>query len=333
MKKTKAVSLLLIASMIMPMTGCSLGKKNKAVNAAKAYAEAVLSGEVEDIADLMEDGDEFEETMEAFFNNSSAEDDDELTAIYDFILENMSYKIDKKSVVIKDYRASVDITYTIIDYEEVFDDLDEDADLEDFLSALEDSKKQTTTIEQTIKLELDKDEYKVIDKDYANIYEVYSFYSDIKALGFGVDFGAVTLDQFKSAVSAVFGDDDPYVYECEFFIDCNSYANGAFASIDINTSLSDAEYSFSSYYDEFTGMVEDGSFTGDYSYFYDGNTTGYIFVDGESDNANFFYGDIYGAIFINYDTVLVVMTTQDRESSRNAVDDLLTELGMPCPEF
>ena len=330
MKKTKAVSVLLTASILMSMTGCSGAKKN-VIAAAEEYAGAVLEADAGDIAELMEDDDDAEEFLEEFFNTYLSRED--LQEVYDFILENTTYEINKKSVKVKDKKASVEITYTMVDYLDVYDDLDDDAEIEDYLDALEDAEDNTMEIDQEIELELDKDEWIIIDDDYENTLEVYEFYQDILDLGWVPNFPTVTSEDFLNAVNEVLGDSDPYIYDCEFFFSSHGSENAVFADIDIEYSYTEsAVYSFESRYDGLLTAVQDGSFTGEYDCYYDG-TTGYIFFHGTSNSSDFFRGDIYGAVFLTENFILYSYTGIDSQERRDTVDAFLTSLGYPCPSF
>ncbi len=159
MKKKKILAILLTASLLSSVTGCS-NKKKEVIETATEYAEAVISGDIDDIADFLEDGDDLEEFMEAYEVNSNRQD------IVDAIYDSMSFEIDEKSVKIKDSKATLDVTYTLVDYMCVYEDLDDEDGLEEYLDALEDEDEETITIDQTIELEQDGGEWIVIDDDF-----------------------------------------------------------------------------------------------------------------------------------------------------------------------
>ena len=183
MKRTKAVSMLLIASVMISMTGCS-GAKKQVIAAADEYAKAILAADAGDIADLMKDSDEAEEALEQFFGRYTSNED--IAEVYDFILENTTYKIDKKSVEVQDKKASATIVFTMIDYMDVYDELDDDdADAEDFLDALEDATDNTCEVDLKVSFKLNKDEWLVDDKDNEDLMEFYELYTDIAELGLG----------------------------------------------------------------------------------------------------------------------------------------------------
>ena len=139
MKTTKIISSVLAASLLMSVSGCSLfdnDDKNVLI-AAKAYADAMISGDSADIAECLVDGDDVEEDLEDYLASY-----DKCEDAYAAIFDSMSYEIDEKSVVSskKNAEASVDITYTMVDYETVYEDVTDDGGkYEDFVEALEEA--------------------------------------------------------------------------------------------------------------------------------------------------------------------------------------------------
>ena len=68
MKTTKIISLLLTASLLMSVSGCALFDKDdkNVLMVAQNYADAILAGVGEEIAEYMVDGDDIEENLVAF---------------------------------------------------------------------------------------------------------------------------------------------------------------------------------------------------------------------------------------------------------------------------
>ena len=331
MKKRKTISLLLIASMLMSMSGCSAGQKKKVLETAEEYADAVISGDIGDIAEFMEDDDEFEEAMSEFMDNAAS--NESLEDIYDFIIENTSYEIDEKSVEVKDKKASVEITYTMVDYIDVYDDLDDDADIDDYLEALEDATDNTMEIDQEIELKLDKDEWKVVDDDNENILEVYGFYTELTALGWGgTDASGFTIEHFQEAISDILGDNDPYLFDGTTFDDCYGYGNGVSAQLEVYAYPDTAPSEFELAYGDWEEIFNNGDFDGNYSNYYDG-TSGYAIFNGTSDATDSFYtGYYYGGIYLIGDCYFMVYTLYEDEEHQDLVDELLNEFGCTCPQ-
>lgn len=176
--KQKAISAVLVASMLLSMSGCALfDKDDKAVlAAAEEYASAVASADMDSIISLTSDGEEndFTEYIE------SCMDDKQMGDVIDAVLGTITYEIDTESVVSskKDASASVDVTYTIADCEAIYKDVAASGgSLADFAKAIEnDDGDNTIEISQTIKFVLDGKDWLVKDKNDKNLSEVYEFF-------------------------------------------------------------------------------------------------------------------------------------------------------------
>ena len=116
---------------------------------AQNYADAILAGDGEEIAEYMVDGEDIEENLVAFLESYDKYED-----AYEAIVDSMSYEIDQKSVESskKNAEASVEITYTMVDYEIIYEDVTVDVGkYDDFVEALEDNDgEDTIEITQTI---------------------------------------------------------------------------------------------------------------------------------------------------------------------------------------
>ena len=182
--KKKAISAVLIASMLLSMSGCALfDKDDKAVlAAAEEYASAVASADMDSVISLSADGEETEFTEYI----AGCMDDKQMGDVFDAILGSISYEIDPESVVSskKDASASVDVTYTIADCEAIYKDVaSTGGSLADFADAIEDDDGDNTIeISQTIKFVLDGKDWLVKDKNDKNLSEVYEFFGMIAVL-------------------------------------------------------------------------------------------------------------------------------------------------------
>ena len=329
MKKTKAVSVLLIASLMMSMTGCS-GAKKQVIAAADEYAKAILAADAGDIADLMKDSDEAEEALEQFFGRYTSNED--IAEVYDFILENTTYKIDKKSVEVKDKKASATIVFTMIDYMDVYDELDDDdADAEDFLDALEDATDNTCEVDLKVSFKLNKDEWLVDDKDNEDLMEFYELYTDIAELGLGglakisaSDFEEVLLgcsDLDEDDIDSYDGSMYSYVtyYYDDYCIICYEFEDA-----------DEAHDYFDDTYEDYLDMIDDGDFEGNHSAYID-DTCGYILMDGETFTYDFYDDDVYGGIYQTDNVYVIIITTSHDQSKENTIDQILNAIGYPKP--
>ena len=109
---------------------------------------------------------------------------DEQNDLYSFICnsiaQTITYEVDEDSLVIdsNEESATVDIIYTIIDYQSIFDEVvDEGGDVNDFVAALSNGGDRTTEIRVTIGLVLfDNGIWFVDDSRGDSISNLYRFY-------------------------------------------------------------------------------------------------------------------------------------------------------------
>lgn len=153
-------------------------------------------------------------------------------------------------------------------------------------------------------------------------------------------FNQITHKEFKSALedalkmddgdyteyknSSVGGDDTKHeVYAVDG--KCR-YAFIEFEDVD------DAKDYFEDIYDEFEDTIKDDDFKGSYKKAYsDSSATGYILVDGDSDNDDFMDGKCYGGIFLKENTIVVVMANSNKSSDMDDIDAMLSAIGYPKP--
>ena len=341
MKKQKLIASVLIASMTVSLCGCSAD--NKAVIAvADEYAKAIIELDADDISDLLEDSDDSEAQMEmledAYHGNQKTE------KVFDVIADSMSYEIDEKSVQSskKDGKASVSITFKLVDYEEIYDEVfDDGGDIDDYIEALEDDDGETIK-EITIDVDLvyKKDEWLVKDKKAKNLRKVYEFVEDI--LGYNwCNYDAVSMDDFEAALYEVYSadSDDMYSYE-EFGYEYLSYsASSSSISISVYDDPIDAEWDFEEMYDDFTWNYDVDEDMGLYEYYYDEDEgNGYLIFDGSVAFSDDGYSDIYmyGGMYLNDDTLVMALSFDTQPIDKGSyecekIDSLLSAIGYPLP--
>ena len=94
----------------------------------------------------------------------------------------------------------------------------------------------------------------------------------------------------------------------------------------------DAVDYFEDVYDEFEDTVKDDDFDGSYKKAYsESSQTGYILVNGDSDNDDFMDGKCYGGIFLKENTIVVVMANSQKSSDIEDIDAVLDAIGYPKP--
>ena len=218
MKREKIIAAVLAASMALSLTGCDSDNEN-VIKVAEDYAEALISLDIDDIAGLMEDEDEAAEELARIEEICDADPD--LEDAFAAVSESMTYEIDDKSVVSskKDKEASVDIVFTLADYEAIHEEIEaEDGDLEAYIDALEDPD-ETVEVKVTVKFVLVKDKWLVKDKNFKNLNKVLGFIDVISEYSWGI-LKMPADDEFIYAVCAAFD-----VYEDDIYQNAGSYSS------------------------------------------------------------------------------------------------------------
>lgn len=323
MKKEKMIAAVLVASMALSISGCDSDNKN-VLDAAEDYAEALISLDADDIAELMEDEDEAAEELariEEICSNRPAMED-----AFEAVAESMTYEIDEKSVASskKNKEASVDIVFTLVDYEAVHEDIeDDDGDLEDYIDALEDAD-DTIEVKVTVKFVLVKDKWLVKDRNFKSLNKVYGFIDDIS----GYKWSLVEIpseEAFTEAVCAVFGADEDEIddYDGIDWTELTYYEDTL-------------AITYQRYFDseEAREMFDETYYNLDYYFGIDMDEC--IYVNDEDEGGYIFFDDVYmeisdetlyGGVYFKDDSFLVIMTFE--EDDYDDVDEFLDMLGMP----
>jgi hypothetical protein len=169
-------------AMLASLSGCAMLDKadDDVLAAAEDYASAVTKFKASDILDLYnEPSDNFSENLEGFMDHSADTFGEDYDAICSAIESSFSYEIDEESVESskKDGEGSVDITFTYVDYEAVYDSVvNEGGDVDAFVDALGSGDKKEVT--QTVDFVLVDEEWLVDDEDGKGLQELYQFYLD-----------------------------------------------------------------------------------------------------------------------------------------------------------
>lgn len=191
----------LSVAMLASLAGCAMfDKDDDAVLAVvEDYAEAVKKFKAGDIAELSSNvDDEWTESLEAYFSTDADLYGEDYGSIIEAIESTLSYEIDEESVESskKDGEASVDITWSIVDYATIYDDVIADGgDLDAYLAALADG--DSKEISQTINLVYDDEEWLVEDKDNKNLEEVYAFFEDALEYQFAAAISTDLIDSIE----------------------------------------------------------------------------------------------------------------------------------------
>lgn len=208
---TKIFSLTVAAAITASCASCSLlpgagsAKTEDIVEAADAFASALVkcdAGKIIKLTNEEKDSDAAED-LEVLFGNEDYTD--EQIAIADAVAGTIEYEIDEDSVKIDKDEASVDVTFTMADYEAVLEGEFSDAD--EAVAAISDCD-DTAEVEVTFEFALEDDEWLISnlgDKAYGKLYGFYgldvSFMPDLAAL---VDYADIYADYNYVYLSVVF---------------------------------------------------------------------------------------------------------------------------------
>ena len=190
---TKIFSLTVAAAITASCASCSMipgmgssAKTEDIVDAADSFASALVkcdAGKIIKLTNEEKDSDAAED-LEVLFGNEDYTD--EQIAIADAVADTIEYEIDEDSVKIDKDEASVDVTFTMADYEAVLEG--DFSDVDEAVAAISDCD-DTAEVEVTFEFALEDDEWLISnlgDKAYGKLYGFYgldvSFMPDLAAL-------------------------------------------------------------------------------------------------------------------------------------------------------
>lgn len=240
MKAKTLMASAVCASMILTVAGCAFFDKDDdgVLAAAEDYATAVTKVKTGDIAELLSGGEDLEDDIETYTSGSEVETPDGYSDVVSAIAETISYEINEESVESsrKNAEGSIDITWTLVDYEAVYESVTEEGgNLDAFIDALSADGAVTMEISQTLDFVYEDGSWKVDDGKLKDLYEVYDFYSAalnyvfIPPLNDYIDytewyysnngvynnFNQIELDIITTAE----GDDVPFEFTYEYYLD------------------------------------------------------------------------------------------------------------------
>ncbi len=196
----KLTATTLSVAVLASLSGCAmLDKDDDAVlEVAEDYATAITKLKAADIVSLIaEPEDDLEDTINIIVNHDADLYGEAYDRIFGAIEGTLAYEIDEESVESskKAGEASVDIIFTLVDYQAVYDDLDEGADLDAFVDAL--GSGDTQEIKVSVDFVLEDDEWLVDDSQAEAAQKVYAFYEDAFDFEFGTAISPDAIDYIE----------------------------------------------------------------------------------------------------------------------------------------
>jgi hypothetical protein len=333
MRKLRTTAILLITSIMMSLAGCTpQGARKKVRDTVDAYAQAVINGDTDEVARHIEEEQEFKEEIEDYLVRVTGNED--LDDVFDVVLNNITYEIDEDSVEITGKEARIDITYTLIDYEGIYEDYDSAPSIAQYIEALEENTDRTKTIDQEIDLVYTEGEWKIEGDDCDNVTEVYGFYEDLSGYEWS-SVAHVTDIEFEAALNSVFGltSTQYYVSNTSDHTEAVYYDDTAYLAIFIYDDEDVAASHYAGTCSGYTGSsdLSDAFFDayGPDDISADTEYDGYIILEGEASPSIPLDGPLYGGIYLSGDTVVYALVNEDGLDRLDTLYDFLEELGLP----
>lgn len=134
--------------------------------------------------------------------------------------------------------------------------------------------------------------------------------------------------EFKDAIEEVFDDDDYTSYGDTIVVMDDDYAI-VFSQYDDEDDALDA---WEDTVDEYEDMMDDKDFDGR-TRLVNRDTYGYILLNGECDDRDFYQGRsyMYGGIYYVEDEIFAIVTVDDDNGARDDINTILRALGLPRP--
>lgn len=331
MIKLRTISILLIISVLMSLGGCTPREaREKVRETVDAYAQAVITGDTEELARHIEEKQEFKEEIEDYLVRVTGNED--LDEVFDFVLSNITYEIDEESIAVSGKEARADISYTLIDYEGVYEDFDTAPSITEYTEALSENTDRRISLSQEIDLVFTEGEWKIADNDSDNITEVYGFYEDISGYEWST-MNRITDIEFESALNTVFGVSSTQysVIDYSDHTEVVFYDDTAYLAIFIFDSEDDAASMYAQAISPYSGSSDlvDSFFD---AYGSDSSETvydGYVILNGTDNPSIPIDGPFHGGIYLEGDTIVFALVNEDGISRLDSLYDFLDALGLP----
>ncbi|MBR3143412.1 MAG: hypothetical protein IKF09_09745 [Clostridiales bacterium] len=185
MNKSRYLSVVLILSMLLPLSACSRGKKG-IIEVTDKYMKAVISLDRDDIVDLMYNDAAVDDIFEAYDSGCSNGHDYKLFC--ETIAGSITYEINERSLVVSsgDKTAECDVTVRIVDYEKIFKEVSEQyGNSDDFIDALKAAVNgRTIGISLSFEYIFRGNKWLINDIRAENLQKIYGFFDDVREYRF-----------------------------------------------------------------------------------------------------------------------------------------------------
>lgn len=221
----KMTACTLSVAVLASLSGCAMFDKDDegVLSAAEDYCEAVVKLKAADLVELTADADFSEEELNEYFNHDADLYGEDYDAICSAIEGTLAYEIDEESVSSskKDGEGSVDVTFTLADYQATFEQVSADGgDLDAFIDAI--ANGDTQEISVSLDLVLDDDAWLVDDASGDKLQDIYAFYMD----AFDYSFAASISTDLIDYVEWYYSDDGVYTNVSTIELDIIPTAEG-----------------------------------------------------------------------------------------------------------
>ncbi|MCR5528046.1 MAG: hypothetical protein K6F49_02390 [Saccharofermentans sp.] len=169
MKTKKIIATILILSVSLSAAGCSGKFISTMTDTAEKACDGLVAGNYKKVKSCLEDENEdLQEAMEQEI------EDETNSSASDIIMSTMTYEIDEDSIDSDPLgrEGTIDVTFSIVDYESILDENDVFRDIEGFEEAVSDCK---DTIDTTITLEFEKSDGEPVIVNSDDLIDLFSF--------------------------------------------------------------------------------------------------------------------------------------------------------------
>lgn len=176
MKLKKCIALLLTASLMSSVAGCSKQFDETMTSVADKACKSVIADNYKKVESCL---DGKNKNLESAMDLES--DDDTVNDAIKIILSTMNYEVDEDSLESDFFgkEGTIDVTFSIVDYESILDDSNIFRDMEDFEETIEDCK---DTIDTTITFEFEKQDGKPVIVNSDDLIELFSFKEEVEII-------------------------------------------------------------------------------------------------------------------------------------------------------